>query len=276
MANNNNTYEQVYNVAEDESLLSRVVIVICTLVPRGLIIAGYTANKELLTIHTITYNKNQPVWALDFYEHLFANEPLLAGRDKVKAVFICTNKQLVVPDDLYDETEAKKWLKHIHFIEATDVITSYHLPSDTANYLFATPVNITELIKINFKKAALMPLAAYQFNNLQQKSLFMQCCITNEQASITLYNYTQLLWHRIMDYTCAEDIAFEIKHMCVEANISPAKVSLVCNTISAAEFPVLTQLSQYIPGIKNGKGNSIGGKWDAAISLAQQLIACVS
>lgn len=272
---NTNTYEQVYNVTEDESLLSRVGIVICVLVQRGLMVAGYSLTKELLTIHYTGYNKSKPVWALDFFEHLFANELLLAGRDKVKGVFICTDKNLIVPDALYDETEAKSWLKHIHFIERNDVITSCHLEDDKANYLFATPVNITELIKINFRKAAILPLPIYHFRNTQQKSLYLQCCITNEQVCATLHNYSQLLWHRVFVYSSAEDIAYHIKHLCVENNISPSKITLNSNTISAAEYSVLNEVSQYFPGMKSGSGYSVNTQWDAAISLAQQLIVCV-
>lgn len=272
---NNNTYEQVYNVTEDESLLSRIGMVICVLVQRGLFVAGYSSSKELLTIHFTGYRKTRPVWALDFFEHLFANEPLLAARDKVKGVFICSDKHLIVPDALYDENEAKNWLKRIHFIERTDVINVHHLEDDNANYLFAAPLNITELIKINFKKAPILPLAAYHFRDAQQKSLYLQCCVMNDQVCASLHNYSQLLWHRIFSYSCAEDIAYDIKHLCVENNISPSKITLMCDSLSAAEHPVLNQLSQYFSGIRSGDGHHITTNWDPAIALAHQLLACV-
>ena len=272
---NNNTYEQVYNLTEDESLLSQVGEVICVLVQRGLLIAGFSYAKELLTLHYTGYNKNKPVWALDFFEHLFANEILFTSHDKVKGVFICSDKNLIVPDDLYEAKEAKNWLKNIHFIEPDDVVLSQHLEEDKANYLFAVPVKITELIKINFKKAAVLPMPVYHFRDTQQKSLYLQCCVTGEQVCATLHNYGQLLWHKVFYYACAEDIAYDIKHLCMENNISPSKITIMCNTISAAEYQVLNELSQYFPGIKSGNGYTISANWDPAISLAQQLIACV-
>ena len=272
---NNNTYEQVYNLTEDESLLSQVGVVICVLVQRGLLVAGFSDAKELLTLHYTGYNKNKPVWALDFFEHLFANELLLTSHDKVKGVFICSDKNLIVPDGLYDEKEAKNWLKHIHFIEPGDVILSRHLEEDKANYLYAVPVQITELIKINFNKAVVLPLPVYHFSDTQQKGLYLQCCITGEQVCATLHNDSQLLWHRIFYYTCAEDIAYDISHLCVEHNISTSGITIMCNTISAAEYGVLNALSQYFLGIKSGNGNAINADWDPTISLAQQLFVCV-
>lgn len=273
---NNNIYEQVYNVHEDDSLSSGVAFVICILVQRGILVAGFSINKELLTLHYTGYNKNKPVWEINFFEHLFSQEQLLTVREKVKGVFICTNKNLVVPDTLYDETEAKNWMSRIHFIEKKDVIETYPLEDDKAKYLYSVPLHITELIKINFKKASVLPMAAYQFSHTNKQSLYLQCCVSGEQVCATLHNYSQLLWHRVFDYTCAEDIAFEIRQLCMENNISPSKISLRCNSVSATEYEVVNELSQYFPGIRGGNGRSISNHWDAAIYLAQQLFACVS
>jgi hypothetical protein len=272
---NTNTFEQVYNVQEDDNLPSRVASVVCILVQRGLLAAGFSATKEVLTIHYTGYKKNKPVWDLDFFEHLISQEPLLTSREKVKGIFICSDKNLIIPESLYEEKEAKSWLKQIHFVEAKEGIDSFNLKDDKARYLHAVPIKITELLRINFKKIPLQPLGIYMFCNTQQQSLFLQCCITNEQVCATLHNYSQLLWHRVFDYTCAEDIAYAIKHLCMENNISPSKISMMCNTMSAAEFEVLNELSQYFPGMKSGNCQMINTRWDASISLAGQLLECV-
>ncbi len=273
---NKNTYEQVYNLSEDEGLYSRVGLVICILVQRGILVAGFSISRELLTLHYTGYNKNRPVWDINFFEHLFSQEPLLTVREKVKGVFTCSNRNMIIPDSLYDEAEAKKWMRQIHFIEKKDIIESYHLEDDKANYVQAMPLSITELIKINFKKSVVLPMPIYQFSNTNKQSLYLQCCITGDQVCGTLHNYSQLLWHKVFDYVCAEDIAYEIRQLCIENNISPSKISLRCNALTAAEFDVVNELSQYFPGLRAGNGRSISAKWDAAIYLAQQLYACVS
>lgn len=273
-ADNNTTYEQVYNVAEDDNLISRVGLVVCLLVQRGLFVAGFGISKELLTIHYMGYNTNKPVWDLDFFEHMLLQEPLLAVKEKVKGVFLCSDKNLIVPEALYDETEAKNWLKHIHFIEAKDEIMSFHLEEDKAKYLLAAPLKIMELIRINFRRAVINPLAIYNFKNNRPQSLILQCCLTGEQANITLHNYSQLLWHKIVDYATAEDVTYEIKHFCMENNISPTKISFRCNAISAGEYETITQLTTYFAGIRTGNNRPLAGNWDAAISLAQQLLTC--
>jgi hypothetical protein len=276
MANTDtNTYEQVYNVREDETLLSRVALVVCVLAERGLFVAGFSITKELLTIHYAGYSRNKPVWELDFFEHLFANEPLLLVREKVKGLFVSSHKNIIVPDELYAERDAVQWMQRIFYIEEQEAIVKYPLINDKATYLHSIPLNMSELIRINFKKAVIQPLAAYQFGVRQAQSLQLQCCISNDQVTATLHNYSQLLWHRIFDYSGAEDIAYAIKLLCRENYIDAAKLNITCNALSGAEYDVINELTQYFPGIKGGNGHTIHDRWDPSVMLANQLLGCV-
>ncbi len=272
---NSGLLEQVYNVREDDTLSARVALVICVLVERGAFVAGYTIGKELLTIHYASYGANRPVWQLDFFEQLFASEPLLAVREKVKGVFTGSAKNLIVPDELYDEQEAEKWLRKLHFVEQLDRVNTYPLENDKAVFLQAIPVNIAELVKINFKKALVLPLHAYQFEGESAQSLHMQLCLTGDQVFVTLHNYSQLLWNHVVEYACAEDIAFAIKQMCKENYIDPVKLHISCDAIAGTEYDVINSLTQYFPNVRSGNGEVINARWQPAICLANQLLACV-
>ena len=273
---NYNTNEQVYNAKGDKSVATRVALVICVLVQRGLYIAGFSAANELLTIQYTGYNKNKPVWEIDFFEHIFNTDPIFAKKEQVAGVFISSDKNLVVPNDLYSEDNAVTWLSRIHFIETNDVIYTYPLANEQATYLLAAPVSITELVKINFQHAEILPLSIYQFRSRHTSSYHMQLCISSEQVCITLHNDSQLLWHRVSGYTSAEEIVYIINNYCLENNIDPAQLNVACNGTSASEFDRINELSQYFPGLKAGDGSDISMIWDGAISLAQQLLTCVS
>jgi Protein of unknown function (DUF3822) len=276
MAGKNNTNIHVYNKSEDPSLISQVSQAVCVFMQRGLMTAGFNAAGELLTIHYHGYNKNRQVWELDFFEQLFMQEPLATISKKIKGVFICTDKQLVVPDALYKEKEAKEWLKRIHFVDIKEVTSSYHFDAEQKHYLLAVPPYIAGLVKVNSKGAATLPMAAYQLRQVEQQGLFAQCCVMPDQVCITLHDNGNLLWHKVFGYRAAEDIAFELKHACRENKINDEQLHFVCNAVSAAEHPVVAELSRYFPGTKAGNGSDIDSKWQPAISLAQQLLACVS
>lgn len=275
MADTNSTYEQVYNVREDEHLLSRVALVVCALTEREIFIAGFSISKELLTIHYNTYNKNKPVWDLDFFEQIFANEPLLAVKEKVKGIFVSSTRNLIVPDELYNEAEAAKWLQRLYFIERNDAVASFALENDKATYVQSIPMNIAELIKINFRKSVVLAMPIYQFSERPAQSLHLQLCVSGQHVMATLHNYSQLLWHRFIEYSGAEDVAYAIRLHCKENYIDPAKLNITCNAISGAEYELINELTQYFPNIKAGNGLTIHERWDPAITLANQLAECV-
>ena len=271
----NKTNEQVWNVSEDNTLSGQVSQVTVHLLPRGLLIAGFSPGNDLLTLHYTGFSNNRPIWELAFFEQLFAHGPLLANKANVKGVFILPDRQLLIPDELYDKNEAENWLCKIHFIERTDIIQHYPLSHTKAHYLYAVPVNITELIRINFNKASVLPASVYQFRNLPAKGAVAQCLITAEQVCATLHNNGQLLWHNVFDYNKAEDIAYPLMQVIDENLIPRHQVSVRCNGISAAEHVVIGNLSQYFPGITTGDGYGFTSSWEGAISLAIQLFSCV-
>lgn len=275
MAEVNGTYEQIYNVREDEHLLSRVALVVCAITEREVYVAGFSIGKELLTIHYNSYKKEKPVWDLDFFEHVFANEPLLSVKEKVKGVFVSSTRNLIIPDELYNETEAAKWLQRLYFIERNDAVASFPLEQDKATYVQSIPMNIAELVKINFRKSIVLPMAAYQFGERPAQSLHLQLCICGTHVIATLHNYSQLLWHRLIEYGNAEDIAYAIRLHCKENYIEPAKLNITCNATSAAEYGTVNELTQYFNTIKAGNGLTIHSRWDPATTLANQLLECV-
>lgn len=272
----NNTFEQVYNSAEDPALLSRVGIVLVFLMQRGLMVAGFNSKRELLSIHYTGYNKNKAVWDLSFFEHLFAHQPLLADKDKVRGVFLLGTSNMIVPDDLYEKNAAENWLRKIFFIEKTEVIRNYPLREAKLNYLLATPLQITELIRINFKKATTFPVVAPSFRKIAPQGTVLQCCLTAGLASATLHHNGQLLWHKVFDYTAAGDIAYPVMQVLQSHALPVAGITVMCGAISAAEHDTITQLSQFFPGITAADGTAFSHNWDGAIKLAQQLLTCVS
>jgi hypothetical protein len=272
---NNNIYEQVYNISEDNTLTSKVAAVICLLVERGVLVAGFSSKKELLILHFTGYNKTRPVWELNFFEHLFAHESLLADKQKVKGLFILGSRNIVVPDELYEKAGAETWLRNIHFIEQSDVIQHYQIKEAKANYLLALPVNITELLKINFKNAKTVPLAYPCFKKSNSQGVVVQLCVCPGQVSATMHGNGLLLWHKVFDFASAEDIAYAIMQVCREHEIAQSSVSLKCNALNAAEFTFINGLSQYFTNITAGDGTSFNTSWDAAITLARQLYSCV-
>lgn len=276
LTNNTALNQHAYNVHSGDSLLNQVARVICILMPRGLTVAGFSDRGDLLMIRHSDYKKSLPAWILDFFEHQFINEPLLSSPHKVSAAFVAADKYMLVPEVLYNEATAEKWMRKIDFVEGNEIINVHHLREDKANYLYSWPAAIRSLMTRYFTKAHIYPFASYQFYKPYKSECSLQCCITNDQVYATLYNNRQLHWHQVFNYETAEDIAYQLKLLAHQHNIESEYMSFQCTTTSRGLVDVVNELSQYYPSIKDGMGNvdTTDRNWIGTIYLLQQLYAC--
>jgi len=270
-----NIIVQTYSARDEEILPAQVDFIFCIFVQRGLLTACFSSQKELLTIRYSGYATDKVVWDGVFFNNMILNDPLLAEPEKVKAVFVLSDKNMVVPNELYKESHAKVWLKQIHYIETEDTIEVFPAEADRAMYIMAMPLLIKNLINNNFRNAEIKPLAIYQFKKPLKVGLCLQCCVSSEQVVATMHVDGNLLWHKIFDYSAAEDIVFEGKYLCKENNYFATRLTILFNTLTGGEFNILSDYSTYYPAVKTGEGNRIHDSWDASLSLLQQLLSCV-
>ena len=265
-----------YNVHEGETLMSQVAKVICVLLPRGLIAAGFSNQGDLLMIRYGDYSKTLPTWIIDFYEHRFIDEPLLSNPENVVATFVASDKYMVIPEVLYDEGEAVKWLRKAFFVEANEVLAVHRLHEDKAQYMYAYHGTMKSMIGRYFVNSKLLPLSTYQFYKPYKADSSIQCCITGEHVYATLYKNRALNWHQVFSYETGEDIAYQIKLLCKQKNIDANELDLKATVTYRGLNPVLNEVSQYFPNIKETEGNVVANnkQWAPAIGLLQQLYSC--
>lgn len=270
------TNKQQYASPDTGNLMTAVKKVLVTICPRSLTLSGIGDNGAVLAVRYSDYNNVPTDWIIDFFEHQFLNEPLLTDANKVVAAFIGTEKNIVVPSSLYNAETAETWLKKVHFVENDDIVTVHPLGNDKAQYVYAWPLMIKDLLKRYFPKAKTYPLAAYQFTKKQSSNPIVECCISTQEAFITIHNTKgQLVWHEVSGYGLAEDLAYRILAACKQHNID--NYTLRCTALSSELVLVLHKLSQYFENLQVGDSQSYmnASGWEAPIYLSKQLYQCV-
>ncbi len=273
---NSGINQLVYRVHTGDTLMSQVVRIIVVLAPRSVTTAGFSERGDLLMITHNDYKKSLPAWIIDFFEHEFLNNDLLNAPHKVIAAFVATDKAMLVPELLFKEQEADKWLRQLYFVEKNEMVSTYHMREDKINYIYAWPAAVKSLIGRYFNKAKTLPYASYQFYKPFKTECSLQCSITSDQAYATLYKNRSLHWHQVFTYQNAEDIAYQIKHAYKQYGVDDNEVVFQCTAASRNLNSIVTELSQYFPGLKDGYGNvqSNDRNWTGTIYLLQQLYAC--
>lgn len=268
----------VYNVHEGSSLQHQIERVVCVLMPRGFAFAGFSSHGDLLTMRYGDYDAELPPWILDFYEHHFIDEPMLTDPLNVVATFIASDKYLIAPDYVYNEIETAEWLKKLFFVEANEEILVHPLRDDKAKYLYTIPTTVKNLIGRYFTGSKILPLTAYQFYKPYKADTHIQAVITPEQVFATMYKNRELQWHQAFPYEVGEDIAYHLHLLCKEKKINVEQMELKCTVAYRGLNPVMNDMAQYFPNIKDGDANVVSSneQWTPSINLMQHLLSCVS
>ena len=276
---NTTSTSQYYSAHSGGNLLSQVAKVIVSLFPRGMLVAGFSPQGDLLMANYTDYKEVLPVWILDFFEHRFIDESLLGTPTKVISVFVACDKYLLIPDALYDYDEARNWMQKLFFIESHETIESYKIHDDNCRYLFSYPGSIKNVVQRYFPKAQILPLASYQFYKPYKTDATLQCCISADHVYATTYKNKTLHWHQIFSYQNSEDIAYQIQLMCKQYRIDPDKMELQATVVHKALNGVVQDLTQYFPKLKygnNAEGYENARDWAKTAALLQQLYSCAS
>ncbi|RYZ52378.1 MAG: DUF3822 family protein [Sphingobacteriales bacterium] len=265
-----------YNVHEGEALQGQVSKIIGIAMPRGFIAAGFSDRGDLLMIRYSDYPKDMPTWVPDFFDHRFAEEPLLGRPDQVFVVYVLSDKNLLVPNAMHDEASAGTWLRKTFFIEDNESVESFQIADEKLQYLFAWPTAIKGLAHRYFPTARIMPLAAYQLTQLYKSVTSIQCMITEDQVSATLYINRTLHWHQVFSYLNAEEIAYKLKHVCKEHGLTTDETDVFYTTAHSGVNQITDQLSQYIPNIRQTEAGVLitNPAWAPTVSLFQRLYTC--
>jgi len=270
-----NRLRQVYNAPGEVNVLAQIQELICVLSRRCILAAGINQTGNVVTMHYMAYTPDKTIWDMDFFDYSFATEPIFVAKEKMKKVFFCSEKEMISPDALFEKGAVEQWLQKIYFLEQTDVCIHKTLPVQQVHISYAIPLNIRELISINFKNAEILPFSIYHLECKVSPNYFTKLCLTSEQAMVSIYSHQKLIWHKIFPYIRAEDVAYEIRLVCAEHNIDANRMLINANYLDITEYVIVNELSQFFAAIRTGEGQKIEDLWGPVLSLIQQLKICV-
>ncbi len=267
---------QTYRANEHDTVLSEVADVHCVLMPRALLVAGYDTAGAVIMIRSCSYAATDPAWSPDFFEHEFINEPLLGVPQQVKALFIGSREELIIPDRLYDESAARSWMESIQAICPDDVLHASPVPALQAQYAFALPARMDKLLHRYFGHTVMMPAGAYQLHKPATAiPHLMQCLISDDTVIASLHSSGKLLWHQQFAYTTVEDIAWQAAQVCRELHIPRVDLQVECCLLSEERYDLAPELERFFPKIRWTTGApGEEGHWAPVLYLLKQLYAC--
>jgi hypothetical protein len=269
----NNVINKTWRLAADNNA-GPVHEVILVLMPREILVAGYNESGIPVASQYYAYEHNMPEWIFDFFEHHFLNEPLLSKHDRVRATYIASNQSMLIPAELHDEDDARKWMDTLYYISKDDDISLLYLDTLRIQYQFAWPAGIRSLTGRYFTKTKMLPLAYYQLCNVPSADT-LYCFLAAREVTATLYIRGSLQWHHVFSYNNAEDIAYYLRLLCQQLKIDIDSINLEVSTNGGTAASLLENLAQYFPEMHVGGDQIVfNGNKNHIAFLLQQLYKC--
>jgi len=265
-----------YRNSQHATVLSEINAVICVLFPRAILVAGFDAAGILRLAQYNYLDADMPAWHLDFFQHDFINEKLMGVPQQLKAIFIGTEDELIIPNDVFEEALAKDWLRNLRAVCPDDVFKTFELKDAGAQYTYNLSGRMDKLLHRYFGQTPILPLAAYQFHKPNTgKEHLLSCVITESLFVGSLFQLGKLQWHRQFSYNTIEDIAWELVNLCKELHIGANDLVLECGIIRKDSYDFALELERYFPAIRwsADEGKDLD-PWSPFVYLAQQLYAC--
>jgi hypothetical protein len=267
---------KAYNVVESDALLAQVSKIICIMLPKAFVIGGFSDRGDMLMIRYNDYPNDIHDWVPDFFDHRFAEEPLLARPELVIAIYVLTDKYVVVPNELYDPITSKDWLKNIYFVEENENVDAFHINEEKVQYVYAWPSAIKGLASRYCPNARFLPLGAFQFTQLYKADSAIQVAITNNAVVATYYKHRKLQWHQVFKYQSTEDIVYRLMQVCNQYQQPTDELDVFFTTANSDLNSVASNLSSYFPHIKAMEAGVMvtNPVWASTVSLFQRLYTC--
>ena len=268
--------EYSFRANSDENLLSEVDSVHCVLFPKTLLVAGFDKSGSLLTAHYNRAGDEISEWDTEFFEQDFINEKLLGVPQQVKAIFIGTEKSLIVPGEIYQSEAAEEWLARMFTLRPDSVFYNYFLKGIDSQYTFVVPPDINKLVQRYFGNPKILPAAAFHFQkSFLRNSSQIQLLITKDKAVATLMRNGQLFWHRHFAFQLAEDLAFFLANVLREFNLDLASTDVECCMMCENCEDLGLELERYFPKFRWTRALNAARANEHLVFFAERLFSCV-
>ncbi len=234
---------------------------------KGLCIAGYGTHGKVLTGKGFTWDK---AWDIASIESVLDNESLIAGPQPVTHVWIAEERQLIVPQPLFEPDAAENWLRDFHFIEPGEtVLKDIGKHSFKANIIFPLPNNCLNVLKKYFDRIHIKSLStALLASPAPEQEDSIQVACLGQLALLSIYQKGELQSHQAFSFQAAEDVFYKIGCIALESALKlpgiNAELSGVPSFALSEDWPV------YYPKAKRQDHQQ------SLFDLLHKTFACVS
>jgi hypothetical protein len=235
---------------------------------KGLCIAGYDHYGNVLTTKVYSY----AAWDIAAIESIFINEPLVAGPQPVTHIWIAEERNIIVPQHLYQAEAAGEWLRKFHFIEAGETVhdttITQHLQATVVYPLLDKLQALLHKYFAEGKTEAISGMILCQEATTEYNTA--DITFLDKKVVLTVRNHGKLVTHQITEPGNMDNLAYKIALICQECDIKQGQLRVSLSGLCLTDDNV-NELKAFFPNMTVADSEQ-----SSSFILLSKLISCAS
>lgn len=256
-------YEAEENVLIDMSSLHLIVW------PNGLCVTAFDKGGIPMKVKTFVFREH---WDIAFMQDLFENDPLFAGPQPINHIWIAEARNILIPEPLYEESQAGEWIGKFHFLEADEQLLHINMqPHQDIRMVFPVRQALTDLFRQYLPEARISALSRVSMvQGTGLNGTFLEIVNLPKMILLSLRENERFVLHQIYPYENTENVIYRIALILEEKGISQEQVQVSLSGIAPFWNNLNIELPRFFKSISHSEDTT-------AISLTflNKLFSCV-
>lgn len=231
---------------------------------QGLCIAGYGPDESVLTTKVYVFPKGD----IHAVESIFMNEPLVAGPQPITRAWIADERNMIVPQHLFNEEAAANWLNKFHFISYNESIQSTTL-KQPISIAYPLSNDLSALLRKYFPEGKVNALSGVLLQQeISSENDTLELVFLKETIALTLRKKGKLITHQIEAYTDIHNLVYKVASISKDNEIAQEHLKVSVSGLCIDENS-LNELKAFYP-----KMTVPGTAQFSSFTLLSKLITC--
>lgn len=236
----------------------------------GVCVAGFQEGGIQGVVQTyLTQKQPDVLWVKELAEQ---DVFLKKYPKKVKKIWISEERNLLVPNSIYEENHAESWVRKFHYLSPDEILLHFELNSSVdAKIVFPVSESLKAFLTENFSKAEFKAVSDLAFRSVPNDTpADVRIVCLPREIILTVGHNGHFVYHLVYPYETPQDVLYKLALILEEKGINQAQVNNISfSGIAPFWNNILEEISFYFP-LKTSSENTT----EISLTFLKSLYTC--
>lgn len=171
----------------------------------GICFLGYSDEHTIVAAKSLSF---APDISAEEFTGFLLDEPLLGGGEPVVQLLLLSERQMLIPEGLFDVNESEKWFRTIHFVDVHETVEVFAFNKPKAVGLEAIRKDLVSVVKGIYADVAVLGFSNHLVNLFDEGAGNIGVTVLGNKAVLQAYRFQQLHALLVTDASEGEVLQF--------------------------------------------------------------------